>query len=773
MSSQSTPSTLPQQELQQRYPVGELVRCVVERVEAFGVFVRLEDEPRVRGFIHRKNWSWAQRVLELEHSVQPGEVVEARVLGHKGAELTLSRRHASDDPYPSFRRRHAVGEAVIGQVDFLSRKGAGIIVTLDEGVSGFIPRSEIPEPYAFEEGFGVLAGDRIAARIDHFEKDDVVLSIKAHLRAGDLEDDVASSRELTRLRAHPTLGLTLEGMYWDLELDRFDAPQVTPAIRQRIRRVLIVEDNSRVSASLVLVFQHFGFAVDRAGGAEEAVAALAGERYDLLVLDLNLPAVRGVEVLERLGAEPPLVYVLTAAEEEPEALLGAFARSDEWGPFFFRKPATAATLFRHLDAHLTTPGVVEDDRSPAAQLSTALHRERAPQNLRAHAMGDERGQRMEETLAWLARDTAAERAFVLSYQPGPIFELVAGHLPELSREAQQELEISPVGDVIRRRSFRFLTDVSKKHRQFTHLLKVLPISDFAGLGLDYTDHAEYGLFLTASTPGRMQAVPEDRLRLAGLKIANLLAQQRFDQVLTEKQGLLQTGFLADSLLHEIKNELQALDDYAALPLTLIKERDADLSQLSKEEAVEIKRSLLGVQKVSSQLAGLVALFRNLAGRSRLALVDVNASIERLLKTLRPFAADHDTRIITQLDEELPDVEIDPKLLDQPLLNIFVNAIEQMALVGTNRRRLAISTHHRPGADLPVEIRIADSGQGIHAVHREKIFDLFFSTKPDGTGLGLYIARYFIQRLGGRLRLAESLMFSGSEFSIELPQEAPP
>ena len=87
----------------------------------------------------------------------------------------------------------------------------------------------------------------------------------------------------------------------------------------------------------------------------------------------------------------------------------------------------------------------------------------------------------------------------------------------------------------------------------------------------------------------------------------------------------------------------------------------------------------------------------------------------------------------------------------------------------SRKRLTVTTRFREADEYPVEMIVADTGRGIHWVHREKIFDLFFTTKDRGTGLGLYIARFFIEQLGGRLVLRSSVLFSGTEFAIELPQ----
>jgi signal transduction histidine kinase len=416
---------------------------------------------------------------------------------------------------------------------------------------------------------------------------------------------------------------------------------------------------------------------------------------------------------------------------------------------------------------VTGQGETDDDRHQVAGFAKETLQAVEPIR-RPVTHGHRQRQRIEEVLDRLKQQTGASSAFVLSLLPGPTFEKIAGSFPKLDRETQQRLGISPIGDVLRQKELLAVDDVSAKASQFKHLLAVLPMASFAGLRLPYADRADYALFLIGETPHQLHDLRAAALHTEALLIGHYIAEERLDEVITENQGLLLTGFLSDSLLHEIKNELQALDDFAAIQVLLGKRHSEDYGQMKRTEVVEFKRSVLGVEEVSERLNQLVLLFRNLAGRSPDQHVDPNRTIERLAETLKPFADDRNTRLILDLAPDLPGLKANPKLIEQPLLNLMINAIEQVALSGGAHRRVRISSQHRPDTPYPTRITVADNGRGVHTLHREKIFDLFFTTKDGGTGLGLYISRFFIERLGGRLLLGESVMFSGSEFLIELP-----
>jgi signal transduction histidine kinase/predicted RNA-binding protein with RPS1 domain len=768
------------EQLQEAYPPGSTVDCVVTRVEPFGVFVRLKGAPRVFGFIRPRDWSWSRRVFDLSEQVRPGFACEAQVLGHgPRRKLELSRRLTLPDPFPGFLDKHKPGDVVLGQVTLVAQGETGVVVALEDGVEGFIPRSEIP--HVGEEGFGLLVQDWVAARILGFQKDQVRLSIKEHL-ADRARRAAAGDDSQTALRFHPDLGPGLEDMRLNLALAEVDEPDIDPAVRERIRRVLLVEDSANVSESLEMIFEHFGFPCDAAGTIDEALALLGGSDYDLLILDVNMPAGGeassagdgatrsplgdgGLELIRRLKDEATdaIVFVLTATAAADWAEI--LRHQPNARTCFFQKPTRVARLFEQL-ALLVHGGEPADDR----HLGAGLDPRGSPE------LSSRRGSgfvhKIREALDELRLATGASHAFVLALRPGPHFSLVAGELPaELGREVQQELEMSPVGDVIRQRRFLAVPDVAAQQRRFKHLLAVHPHGSFAGVALAYSDQSEYGLFLTGAEPGQLRGATEERLATTALVVGHYVAEQRLDQVITENQALLLTGFLSDSLLHEIKNELQALADYTAVQVLLGKKNKDDLTALSKNETLELKRSILGVRAVSKRLDELVVLFRNLAGRQRRETVDLNASVERLRETVKPFADGYNVAVETDLDGSVPVLSASPKLIDQALLNLMINSIEQMATSGAAHRVLTVTTRWRDGAELPVEVMIADTGRGVHWVHREKIFDLFFTTKTRGTGLGLYISRFFIEQLGGRLTLRRSVLFSGAEFAVELPREA--
>ncbi len=108
-------------------------------------------------------------------------------------------------------------------------------------------------------------------------------------------------------------------------------------------------------------------------------------------------------------------------------------------------------------------------------------------------------------------------------------------------------------------------------------------------------------------------------------------------------------------------------------------------------------------------------------------------------------------------------------LQQVFLNLMLNAMQHMGNRPEKRRVVRVTTTSTLVDDTHfVQIRFSDSGPGIHHKLWEKVFELGFTTREDGSGLGLYIARSLVESIHGSITIEDSLMELGTTFLVQLP-----
>jgi len=147
---------------------------------------------------------------------------------------------------------------------------------------------------------------------------------------------------------------------------------------------------------------------------------------------------------------------------------------------------------------------------------------------------------------------------------------------------------------------------------------------------------------------------------------------------------------------------------------------------------------------------IIARIRALAKRTppQKAWLDLNAAIRDVLALARSEVHRHGVRVETHLSEDVPLILGDRIQLQQVLLNLVMNAIEALSGVSAGPRQLWVSSEC--GAAPEVRIAVRDSGPGLEPESRERLFEAFYTTKPQGLGLGLAISRRIIEAHGGRL-----------------------
>jgi two-component system C4-dicarboxylate transport sensor histidine kinase DctB len=221
--------------------------------------------------------------------------------------------------------------------------------------------------------------------------------------------------------------------------------------------------------------------------------------------------------------------------------------------------------------------------------------------------------------------------------------------------------------------------------------------------------------------------------------------------------MLVGGELAAGFGHEVANKISGLELQLRLLPSLGDREELQAAQANiLDLTLDLKNTVEAFQKLS----------RTNDEQMATEFCDVDAILRRAELLLRPVARREGVKISLRPSLHLPPVAGSAITLQQVFLNLMLNAVQQMALTSGKHRVLAISASLTKKR-FPIQIRFWDTGPGIHKSLWEKIFSSGFSTRG-GNGLGLFIARNFLQSLGGRIRVEESFVPLGTTFLVELP-----
>ena len=223
------------------------------------------------------------------------------------------------------------------------------------------------------------------------------------------------------------------------------------------------------------------------------------------------------------------------------------------------------------------------------------------------------------------------------------------------------------------------------------------------------------------------------------------------------------GEMTASLAHELNQPIAAASTNAN---TCLRWLVGDTPNIEEARAAAI-RILKDVKRAGEIIGRTRQLFQK--GTSQREFVDVNEIIREMIVLLRGEIARYNILVATDLAADLPQVMADRVQLQQVLMNLMINGIEAMK-DADKTRELAV-TSRRAEAD-QVLVSVSDSGVGLAPQQMEQIFNAFFTTKPQGTGMGLRIGRSIIESHGGRLWAAANSP-RGASFHFTLPTKADP
>ena len=254
------------------------------------------------------------------------------------------------------------------------------------------------------------------------------------------------------------------------------------------------------------------------------------------------------------------------------------------------------------------------------------------------------------------------------------------------------------------------------------------------------------------------------VRQAARKIAeqqeNLLKMQA---ELAASQRMAVVGEMAAAVAHGIGNPLSSIRAAAQVGML-----DTGADGGAKRDAMNetLKSIMQQVDRVQKRMQGLLNFAKPLEPRP--SQVEVNTVVREVLETLNSRFNEAKVSLDLELDETSPCVTSDVNQLEQALMAVVTNALEATPKDG----RVTIRTRsaNRNGSGTIVQLCIEDTGSGVPAENRQRVFEPFFTTKPYGTGIGLPLAKKFVERNGGTIVIADGAG-AGTKIEIILPSAA--
>ncbi|MDW8317783.1 MAG: S1 RNA-binding domain-containing protein [Anaerolineae bacterium] len=724
----------------------------VVRVTHAGLVVALPNGRE--GLVREREIAWNEEERKAER-YRPGDVVTVVPLG-KGSERRpeLSIRLARFDPWGGVKERYPPGLLVDGVVTGVMPYG--VFVELEPGVTGLVHVSRFPTWVHRPPGEIFWPGDLVKVIIEtvDVQRRRIGLSM-ADLLTRRWQGERPARKPLHVSTDQPALGtgarLTLDALF---------------RLGKRTH-VLVVEDDDAQRQSLVNWLRDTGQWADGAPSAETALAMIPGLPLDLVLIDVGLPGMDGIEAARQIGARWPALRC---------ALMTDWSRAERWAKEI--EPLRAAGV-----ALLIKPLLPEDLLAVLLDGPVGLTGEPpsvSPARLRLEqarpTWNGTGGADLGVVLARLLVATRADKAvlFELESEGRRITVVEQRGAAPLHLAALPELIHSPVRDVAEEeRVVVAATPAEAFSQRFLHLTPLLNFAACVGVPVPALLASRFALFLFFAHPLAAAEHVLAKAEAAATAVGSWLERRHLIRQTADLNRMVVMGQMTRALVHEISGRL------APINLTLQRLQTAcdaveGCVAADPAQALEVVRQarqeLQALAQQVETLARTVRSFGRMARPDEVEIVRLDEIVAEAIDILSDTAQTAHVTLALQPVPHLFFTRTRVTHLQQVIVNVVQNAIQQIHLLrpqvgGRVEIRLGQAIRH---GEPVLQVTVEDDGPGIHRRLWERIFDMDYTTRPDGSGLGLYLSRSLIEAQGGRVYVADSRIGWGSVFVVELP-----
>jgi two-component system sensor histidine kinase HydH len=231
--------------------------------------------------------------------------------------------------------------------------------------------------------------------------------------------------------------------------------------------------------------------------------------------------------------------------------------------------------------------------------------------------------------------------------------------------------------------------------------------------------------------------------------------KRLEREVQRHDRLVALGKMAAGVAHEVRNPLSSIKGFATLLGSKFNDgsEEYEAADLMVQEAERLNRSITELLNYARPTA------------LRKEPVDIGEIVELSLKLISGDAQVLGVKSSLDLEADLPAISVDKDKINQVLLNLYINGLQAMEQA-VSTKELKVSVHHDEREGMVI-IEVQDTGKGIPQEDLDKVLDPYFTTKPEGTGLGLALAFKIIDEHKGTIRFA-SKEGEGTTVSVSFP-----
>jgi len=508
--------------------------------------------------------------------------------------------------------------------------------------------------------------------------------------------------------------------------------------------ILVVDDEPQIADMISSALQLYGYAVQTAMDGEQGVAKVGANKYDLAIMDIQMPGMDGITALGEMKKVDPEIEVIIATGH---GTMGTAIESLRKGAFdYLHKPFEIKELLKVVERAL--------EKRKFNDITRAIFSTVKPE------------EQLRVIIDSVTRILKAEESLlVLPGRDGKLYIAVSDGLEDPGAAASRlEMCSRLMGAPVETAKSAVLSENPAGDKRFAGVSGLGDLKSSLFLPLR-EDNKPVGLIVISRLEDETYFTEDDmqRARIFASLVSLALRNSSLYRQLQETQGqLIQAekmsalGQLAGGLAHEINNPLSGI-----LGLTQLVMENTDKAGQNYADLKDIEKAVFRCKKI---IVSLLSFSRQ--EKTHLEPVNLNEAVEETLTLCaRQMELQH-IKINRQLAPGLPMVNADFQQLMQVFLNLFTNARDAMPDGG----ELTISTALDGNGGRPAVVaEVSDTGGGISPEIAGRLFDPFFTTKAvgKGTGLGLSVCLGIINRHNGGIKVSNR-PGGGSAFTINLP-----